>query len=501
MPTHLSISASIRGKARRHGSARRTRELAELEPRLNILAGIVGRARASAFPSRCVNGNSEPMQRVSIRMAALVTTLSWCGAAQALATAGGAPSAQGVSSLARSPSMLELKRVAQGVTNARATALASLEKAAAEAAAVTPLATNHKRLTSALTAERAELGKHLRRAQAAHPLRTAPAPKAKPGAALPKLDLLKTAKLEYETVLHESADEKKIAAELRNNDDELARHVESTSDWAASAHDAATEAQGGAALLSSEAKKASNDVARKEAAQLARAQATEALAAAKSALTNASTARTASGIASKAAYLTRKSAEAQDDEKAQQRLAAVRLTVLEVTKALAQQNPVIPACDLSKVPWQDMAYPWLELESSGEPVTFHAGVRVCDQPNSDECSQATPSLGDLVFGDLDGDGKPEAALHVMTQCCDVSVVTVLFFTRDAQCHLQQLGSVELVNSTGTIVGGAFVADVPFARHGENIGLGAVTGREHAEWRWLKGQLRKTVSVKTVVPLN
>lgn len=83
-------------------------------------------------------------------------------------------------------------------------------------------------------------------------------------------------------------------------------------------------------------------------------------------------------------------------------------------------------------------------------------------------------------------------------CCDVSEVELLVFKQDADCHLDYVDSISLTNSTGLIQGGAIVADLPFARPGENMGVGQATGREHAEWRLVAGKLKKTKSVKTVV---
>ncbi len=403
-------------------------------------------------------------------------------------------------------SAVDEKALARRVASAHARALAAQDKAKKAADAVASLAEQNKPLRAALSTQDADLAKHTRAAQSAYPVRSAPPKPSKKPSPLPKLESLKTAKTEYEAAVQASRAASKTQIALRRNEEQLELEVEAAEDSAAIAKSAAEEAQGNAALLATQAKRATATTASKSATDVAQAQLKEAKAAALSAGSAATKARSSSGSPSKAGYAKKKADAAREDEKAKQQLATLEVTLREADSALATQNPAVPNCDLAKVPWQNMTYPWFPFGSQGHPLTLKDNVRVCDEPNPDECygpPNIASSLADQpgpLLGDLDGDGKPEAVLELATFCCDVSGYEMLFFQLDPQCHLRYLGGVsEIANAQGAIVNGAYVVDMPWARPGENLGLGAVSGVEHAEWRLVKGQIKKTVSVKKVKP--
>jgi hypothetical protein len=402
----------------------------------------------------------------------------------------------------------ELKRAARQVESAEAKALDAQQKVDALAKEAVALAAQHRTLVDAVKKAKAELARHLRAGQQAYSLPPAPAKPSKKPPPLPKLKALKTGKTEYAEVLSLSAAATKAYAALSENEAALEQRAEAAGDVSNSNDAALKDAQTAAVTMKTAAAAKDAPPPFKTAAQDAANKLKNARAAATAAMALSRKARTSSGFASPKAYATRVASLAKEREQLQKSQQLADVTLKDVVARLALQNPPVPGCDLRKVPWRDMAYPWVPQGDSWAPLRLHGGAPVCESANKDECPY-TPSLGDvsdgadsvLTLGDLDGDGKPEAALHLLEACCDVSSVAVLFFKQDAECHLEFLSSIDLINSSGSILGGAFVADMPFARPGENIGLGAVSGREHAEWRLVQGQLRKTKSVKTTVKLD
>lgn len=399
------------------------------------------------------------------------------------------------------------KQAAHEAASAEAAALEAKNGAERLAAEAVTLADQHRALASSLAVSRAELGKHWRTAQSAYTLPKTAVPVGKP-APLPKLSALKTAKSEYEAFIHASSAVVKDERTLRASEARLEEHAEAALTSASSAKTAAQQAQDSAAALHKvQAEKPAPPNA-KAAAELADAQLKSARGAATTAAALAQKARSKSGFSTAAAYTSKQTAAASDAEKAKAQLALANATLREVDARLSLQNPEVPGCDWHKVPWRDMTYPWLPWGTLKHALQLKDGAWVCDEPDHDNCV-GPPNLGDispgpdsaLILGDLDGDGKPEAALQLLTFCCDVSSFEVLIFKQDAQCHLEYVDEISFANSSASFSGGALVADLPFARQGENMGLGAVSGMEHAEWRLLNGKLRKTKSVKSVAPLQ
>ncbi len=427
----------------------------------------------------------------SSSLSVLGLLINYCWAASALPAAG----------------TVDAPTLAKRAASAHALALAAQISAQKAADAVTPLAAQHKPLSAALGTERAAFTKHLHAAQTAYPPHAASAkPSTKP-APLPKLESLLTAKTEGEAAVQASSAALKSEAALHANEAQLELLAEAAADAAANAKSAAQETQDSATLLVAQAKPAGATAAAKAAADLAQTQEKEAKAAATSAASAAGKARASAGTASKAAFAARQAADARGDEQAKQQQATLQSSLREVDAALALQNPAVPGCDLHKVPWQSMTYPWFVYGGFKQPLTLKDNVRVCDETEPDGCTgppaiaaRETDQTPSPLFGDMDGDGKPEAALELITFCCDVSGFEVLFFKLDPQCHLRYLGSAsDIANAQGALVNGAYVIDMPWARPGENLGLGAVTGVEHAEWRLVNGQIKKTVSVKKKAP--
>ena len=406
------------------------------------------------------------------------------------------------------PSANELKKAAKHVASAETATLEAKQKVEALASEVTALAVQHRALDADLKKSKTARDAHFRAAQAAYTTPKAPINPPKKAPPLPKLESLKKAQLEYTAFVQADATVAKGQAALSKNEADLEHHAEIAAQAAVEAEAAAKAAEADAASLKRAAADKTAPATAKAEAELAATQLKNAKAASSSTGAASRKARSGSGFASVAAFTTRTASVAHEADQARQKQAVAEATLREVNAKLALQNPPVPGCDLRRVPWANMTYPWLPWGTRQNPLKMHEGAWVCDEPDPSTCP-GPPNVGDvsgepdsaLVLGDLDGDGKPEAALHIMTFCCDVSGIEVLFFKQDAECRLEYLGDLSLINSSGTIVGGAFVADLPFARHGENLGLGAVSGREHAEWRFVQGKLRQTKSVKTVVPIE
>lgn len=390
------------------------------------------------------------------------------------------------------------------MANTEAAATEAKQKTEALAAEVAALAVQHKALAAALKKSNDELAQHLRNGQTAYTRPLPPPANSKKAPPLPKLASLKKARLEYASFVQSNGAVAKDLAALRKNEADLEQRAEAAAQVAAAAEVAVKDTQADAALLKTAGSGKTASAPAKSAADLAATQLKTARAAITGATAAARKARAGSGFASAAAYATRQSKLTLDAEQTKTKLSLVEATLHDVDARLALQNPAVPKCDLRRVPWRDMTYPWLPWGTRKNALKLKEGVWVCDEPNPDDCVGSFPSVSgegpdDLIeLGDLDGDGKPEAALTIATFCCDVSGSEVLFFKQDADCHLDFLGEVSLMNATGTIVGGAFVADLPFPRKGETFGVDAVTGREHAEWRFVQGKLTKTKSVKTVI---
>jgi len=405
------------------------------------------------------------------------------------------------------PSAAELKRASKHAATVEAAALAAKSTAEQEQSEVAKLATTHKALAAAVAAAKSALNAHAAKASSAY---RAPRPGLKPPKhpELPKVSALKAARTEYSAVLDSISSLAKARAELAANEAQLAAHADAAATAAANSKAAVADLEGAAKLLKS-AVKGSAASPEKERSDAAATQLKNARAAASSAASLAQKARTASGMTSTSSLATKQAASKREEAQLEQQRLAADATLKDVVERLRLQSPEVPGCDLRKMPWRDMTYPWLPWGTRQNAATFKAGQWLCDEPNPDECNGSAPGIGDIVpgpdsavaFGDLDGDGKPEAAVHVLQFCCDVSGFIVMFFKQDSDCHLDYVGSAGFTNANGTIEGGAFVIDEPYARGGENIGLGGVSGRHHQEWRIVGGKLKLTKSVKTVVPLQ
>lgn len=407
------------------------------------------------------------------------------------------------------PTPSDLRRATRNIASVEASSAVAKQKAEALASDLGALALQHKVLDAALKKSKADLALHLRTGQTAYATPKAPPVPSKKTPPLPKLASLKKAKLEYAAFVQSNVVVGKDLTALLKNEADLEQQAEAANQIATAAETAVKDAQADAALLKTAAADKAAPAPAKAAAELAATQLKSVRMAATAATAAARKARSGSGFASATAFATRKAAATRDREQDLVKAKLVEATLQDVDARLALQNPAVPKCDLRRVLWRDMTYPWFPWGTLQHGMKLKDGLWVCDEPNPDQCSGSWPAVSDvaegpdsaLVLGDLDGDGKPEAALHVTTFCCDVTGVEVLLFKQDAECRLDFLGDVSLTNSSGTIVGGAFVADQPFARKGENIGLGAVSGREHVEWRLVRGKLTKTKSVVTVVPIE
>jgi hypothetical protein len=142
-----------------------------------------------------------------------------------------------------------------------------------------------------------------------------------------------------------------------------------------------------------------------------------------------------------------------------------------------------------------MTYPSLPYGSAHKPLKLTNGAYVCDEPNQDDCPGNPPWITTPLYGDLAGDGSQHAVIEIFVGGGDYSSYSVRFFGKDSQCHLQLLGQADDNTVPGAIVGHGYVADLIYAKDGENLGVGNTSGVEHAEWRFVKGQVLKTVSVK------
>jgi hypothetical protein len=420
--------------------------------------------------------------------------------------------APGASTVLAVPAPSAQNATARQVAASKAAASNARDHAAKARERLEALAPTRKQLRAAIKTEQAEFAKHWHAAQAAYPLSPIvppPAP-AKPGKKkpLPKVESLRTAKTEYGEVGRVGAALFTDGAALRRADDEAAQQSEAATGAASQAKSSSKDAQEQAKAVAKQAqdsaqaaKKDKSNAATQAAlglkaeADLARADAKEAQAAATAADQEASKSRTLSGLGTAQAYAAKKAAADKDEDKLKTNLESARRTLKEVDAALDAQSPLIKGCDLRNVDWKNMTYPWYPYGTKEKPLKLTDGFYVCDEEHAEDCPQMAPSIETPLFGDLAGDGSQNVAVEISIEFPELQFYDVMFFGKEADCHLRFLGSTPRQTTNGAIQGHAYVADLPYAKRGESMGLGSETGVEHVEWRLIKGKLKQTVDVK------
>ena len=374
------------------------------------------------------------------------------------------------------------------------------------------LAAQRKQLQASIKLEQAELAKHSRAAQTAYPLLPAVAapPKLTPGALrankpkpLPRVEALQTAKKEYAEVLKAGAALSKYNAALQRAEEDANRKNDAASEAAASAKGVAREAQENAKTDSKLAKD-SDDLAKKQKtdtaakaaqamkahAETVNADAKEAQAASAAAEQEAGKSRALFGLAGPA-FAAKKAVAQKDDAKLKADLEAAQRTALVVERELNLQSPAIKGCDLKNVDFKNMSYPWIPYGSAAKPLKLTNGSYVCDEANESDCPGTPPGIEEALIGDLVGDGSQHAVVQIFEGSTDAPAWEILFFVKDADCHLRLLKDEPYTSRTGEITGHTFAADLVYAKKGQNIGFGDATGLMHSEWRVVKGQVKRT----------
>jgi hypothetical protein len=338
---------------------------------------------------------------------------------------------------------------------------------------------------------------------------TAPAAANKKRTKPPPVEAFATGRTEYAAAATEGRTVLEKRAELVKFWEELQRLTAASADAAAKAKSADKDAQTAAKALGAAAVKAKSaapkdpaDPAAKAAAELsaqaeqAKKAALEAHTAAAAAATDVTKIRTLSGFGSAAALTAKKATAAKADTALREKLSSGKATSMNVDNTLALWSPKIRDCDLRKVDWKNMTYPWIPYGTSSKPLKLTNGAYVCDEPKQENCPGKPPSVKEPLYGDLSGDGAPAAVVEVFVGSGDAPVYDVLVFGKDSECRLRLVGEMPSQTNTGTITGNAYTADLPYAKKkGENVGAGTATGVEHQEWRIVKGALKRLVDVK------
>ena len=334
---------------------------------------------------------------------------------------------------------------------------------------------------------------------------TAPAPtkkRTKP----PPTEAYTTGKAEYAAAATAGRTILEKRAELVKFWEELQRQTAASADLVTKAKAADKDAQTASKALGAAAAKAKRAApkdpespAAKAAAELssqadqAKATALEAHTSAVAATTDATKIRTVTGLGSPAALKTKVTTAEKADTALRAKLASGKATSMNIDNTLAAWNPKVRDCDLRKVDWKNMTYPWIPYGKAPKPLKLTNGAYVCDEPKQADCPGAPPNVKEPLYGDITGDGSAAAVVEVFIGSSDAALYDVLFFGKDADCRLHITGEIPTQKNTGTIAGNAYAVDLRYPKPGEKIGT--ATGVEHQEWRLVKGALKRVVDVK------
>jgi hypothetical protein len=398
------------------------------------------------------------------------------------------------------------------VDAAKAQALGSRDAVAKVREDVDKLVSKRTALEAAIKEAQKAFDLHWRAATKAVPALKGSAPATAPAAANkkrtkpPPVASYVSGKLEYAAAATAGRTVLEKRAEIVKFWEELQRQTASSAEAAAKAKSADKDAQTAAKALAAAAAKAKRAApkdpespAAKTALELA-AQAEQAKAAALEAHTaeaaaaaGATKIRTLSGLASAAALAAKKAAADRADTALRTKLSSGKATSMNIDNTLATWSPKIKDCDLRKVDWKNMTYPWVPYGTASKPLKLTNGAYVCDEPKQSDCPGKPPVIKEPLYGDLSGDGSPAAVVEVFIGKGDAPLYDVLVFGKDSDCRLYLVGELPSQTNTGTLAGNAYAADLPYAKKGEKPGT--ATGVEHQEWRIVKGALKRVVDVK------
>jgi hypothetical protein len=329
---------------------------------------------------------------------------------------------------------------------------------------------SRKSLRTAFDGGRRDLEKHLAAGAQADKKRQAAAASTHPDTAAAALD---TARTEYDAVTAAGPALQQTLTKLAATEAELNR-------TATTAASAGADAKTGADRV----KTATSDVDKLAAA--ARTTATRAQ-------SDLSKAKSSSGFLSATAYATAKGKIDADLQKLATDLAPVTAGLAEVNAALKQSGAKVtppappPKCSLRSVDWKNMSYPWLDSADGRFKLT--KGSAPCQAKDRGNCPGIDPSLAEVYYGDLAGDGKEEAVIEIFVGSGDAPLYEVLFLREDASCHLELLGRFTN-NAQGAIVGHAYVAGLYYDRPGHEIGVYGPVGSQRTEYRLVGSKIQE-----------
>lgn len=407
---------------------------------------------------------------------------------------------------AGSPTPTDPADLVKQVEAAKAQAVASRDAVTKTHEEVDRLTAKRTALETAIKESQKSFDEHWRAATKAVPALKGSAPATPPTAGNkkrtkpPPVDAFASGKSEYTLAATAGRTVLEKRAEVVKFWEELQRQTAAGADAASKAKSADKDAQTAARALAAAAAKAklaaskdpaaAADLATK--AEQAKASALEAHTAATAAATDATKIRTLTGLGSATALSTKKAAADRADTALRTKLSSGKATSMNIDNTLALWNPKIQGCDLRKVDWKNMTYPWIPYGTASKPLKLTRGAYVCDEPKPEKCPGVAPSLKEPLYGDLSGDGSEVAIAEIFIGSGDAPLYDVLVLGKtgkDADCRLRLIGEMPSQKATGAIAGNAYTADLPYPKKkGEN-------GIEHQEWRIVKGALKRVVDVK------